>query len=148
MISIKCPKNVDLNVRQTFITYLMRCIDLNINNTDGYEPYFEFQEWNSIYTMKLYDIRQVIKKKFLETSIKRREVRMSFPTLSLKLLNESRLGGLVPMNVQVSRDLLAELILCGLDISVDQFLDEKTTIEMKAKTCYVLHKDKEVTTGV
>lgn len=73
---------------------------------------------------------------------------MSFPTLSLKLLNESRLGGLVPMNVQVSRDLLAELILCGLDISVDQFLDEKTTIEMKAKTCYVLHKDKEVTTGV
>jgi hypothetical protein len=48
----------------------------------------------------------------------------------------------------VSRDLLAELILCGLDISVDQFLDDKTTIEMKAKTCYVLHKDKEVTTGV
>jgi len=35
----------------------MRCIDLNINNQDGYEPYFEFQEWNSVYTMKLYDIR-------------------------------------------------------------------------------------------
>ena len=91
--------------------------------------------------MKLYDIRQMIKKKYLDTTIKRREVRMTFPTLSLKLLNESRLGPLVPMNVQVSRDLLAELIFCGVGISVDQFLDEKTTIDMRAKTCYVLHKD-------
>ena len=73
---------------------------------------------------------------------------MNFPTLSLKLLNESRMGNIVPMNVQVSRDLLAELVLCGLDVAVDQFLDEKTTIEMHAKTCYVLHKDKDISTGV
>ena len=38
IIRIKSEKEIELNMKQSVYTYFMRCLDLNVNYTDKYEP--------------------------------------------------------------------------------------------------------------
>ena len=46
-LKISAPTSIELSFKQHIFTYLMRCIDLNINYQDGLERYFQLYIWNS-----------------------------------------------------------------------------------------------------
>jgi len=111
--------SLDVKFKPAVYTYLMRCLDLNINYVDELEAFFQFYDWNSSNAMKQYHLWKQIVQQFRGTTLKRRELKFELPCLSLKCLNESG-------SLSKERDLLlAELLLCGTEMELEQYLDTR-----------------------
>ena len=54
-VSISSNMNLEFRLNQDMFTYLMRILDLNVNYIDQQEKYFQFREWNSANTLKVYN---------------------------------------------------------------------------------------------
>lgn len=85
---------------------------------------------------------KLVKEQFKDTSIKRREIKLQFPTISVKCLKEDQDIANKQRNEE-DANFIAELVLCKLDLDFHQFLDARNEVEMKAQSFYVLYKEKE-----
>lgn len=47
---------LELRFRPAVYTYLMRCLDLNVNFVDELDAHYQFYEWNSANTMRQYNL--------------------------------------------------------------------------------------------
>lgn len=72
---------------------------------------------------------KLVQAQFPNTSIKRREIKLQLPTISVKCLSKE------------NSSIISELVLCKLDMDFHQFLDTRGELELRAHSFYVLYKD-------
>lgn len=122
-----------LNFKQEVYTYLLRVMDLNINYYDMQSEGYQLYCWDSHDYMKYLNLEDQVVEKYKDSSVYKRMIKMQFPSLSIKCLEDSQTYG--------KDHLLSELILYNLDLSMKMFLDYRKNIELQSHTFFLLFKD-------
>eukprot|EP00347_Sterkiella_histriomuscorum_P000566 403375355 len=124
-----------MHLRQDVYTYLLRCVDLNINYTDNLTKYFQLAIWNDgSDTQKYITQEQEMVKKHKNKDVHKMKIYMSFPSLALQLRN-------------MDGSYMSEFILWSADIDFLRYVDYRKTIIVKSHTIFILHNEQSYELG-
>ena len=75
----------EMNFQKEVYTYLLRCLDLNINYYDMMHAGYQLFTWDSQNFMQYLKIEEDQVKKFENSSVKKREIKFQMPSFSIKI---------------------------------------------------------------
>jgi hypothetical protein len=123
--SIKCSP-VKIYLIQEILTYLLRCLDLNINYLDGHQHNFQLAVWNDADNQKYIKLEELTRKRYKDNStVHNRKMEVLIPSLSMTLFNDDA-------EQNPFGSMIAELVFWNFNLTLTQYPDWRKNLELNS----------------